>query len=85
MNIPNSIEASALSVLLLAPFAIIHLILSFGILRDSKRLRDAGMGLFMFGPIMWAFIGLFFGLFGVAAYWMIHHSTLRPLQPPGRR
>ena len=85
MNIPGNLEASALSILFLAVFPIIHLVLAFGILRDSKNLRNAGVGLFMFGPIMWSFIGLFFGLLGLVTYWLIHHSTLRPVEPPGRR
>ena len=55
----------------IAAVALIHLILSVGVLRD--RLPGAAR----FAPkFVWAFAVLLGGLVPLAIYWLIHHSTL---------
>ena len=78
-------EVGAFYGLLFVPFLLIHLTFAFCVLRDSKIQRDSGSGLFLFGPVMWSVVALFFGLFGVVAYWAIHHSSLRVPTPPAAR
>lgn len=66
---------------LAAPFTLVHLIVSIGVLRD--RLPGSAR----FAPkLVWALAVLLGGLVPLLIYWIIHHSTLaRPAnhdQPP---
>jgi len=57
---------------------ILHVILAIGVHADAKVQIAQKRGLFIFKPGIWAFIILLTGLLGIVAYWVIHHSTLRP-------
>lgn len=78
-------ELGAVYSLLFIPYLILHLVFTFAVLADARAQREAGSGLFLFGPFTWAMVALFFGLLGVVAYWAIHHSSLRSPVPPVRR
>lgn len=43
----------------------------------AKRLVSDRNGLFFFGPALWGWIVLVFGLAGLGVYWAFHHSSLR--------
>ena len=78
-------EVGAAYSLLFIPYLILHLVFAFAVLADARAQREAGSGLFLFGPFVWSMVALFFGLLGVVAYWGIHHSSLRSSVPPVRR
>lgn len=61
---------------------ILHVIMALAVNGDAKRLLANRKGMFLFGPFLWGWIVLFFGLAGLALYWAIHHSTLRANTPP---
>lgn len=78
-------EMGAVYGLFFVPYLILHLVFTFAVLGDARAQREAGSGLFLFGPFVWSMVALFFGLLGVVAYWGIHHSSLRSSVPPVRR
>ena len=57
---------------------VLRIILAVAVYQDAERQTASRRGLFLFGPGIWSFAVLVSGLLGVAAYWAIHHSTLRP-------
>ena len=61
---------------------IVNIILALAVHRDGKRI---GPGLFLSGPVLWGWAVFVSGILGVAVYWLVHHSTLRPTVPPGER
>lgn len=75
-------EMGAVYGLFFIPYLILHLVFTFAVLADARAQREAGAGLFLFGPFTWSMVALFFGLLGVVAYWGIHHSSLRAPVPP---
>ena len=62
--------------------AIVHIVFAFAVATDGNRLRSFGVGTFFVGPGMWAFATLMGGVYVAVAYWLIHHSSLRPSLPP---
>jgi hypothetical protein len=64
---------------------LIHIIMALAVNGDAKSLVSGRGGLFLFGPFLWGWIVLIFGLAGLALYWAIHHSTLRASAPPHAR
>ncbi len=48
----------------------------------AKRLTSGHNRLVFFGPSLWGWIVLVFGLAGLAVYWAIHHSSLKADPPP---
>jgi phosphate/sulfate permease len=63
--------------------AIVHIAFAFAVLADSHLLwRHLRRKTFLVGGGMWALATLLGGVFTAAIYWLIHHSTLRPQQPP---
>jgi len=64
---------------------IVHIIMALAVNGDAKRLIANRGGLFLFGPFLWGWIVLIFGLPGFVVYWAIHHSTLRDSKPPQAR
>ena len=57
---------------------VLRVILAFAVFLDARRQVDQQRGLFLCGPGIWSFGVFVTGLIGVAIYWAIHHSTLRP-------
>jgi len=57
---------------------ILRIILAFAVYLNARRQIIQKRGLFLCGPAIWGFAVLVTGLVGVAIYWAIHHSTLRP-------
>ena len=64
---------------------LIHVIMALAVNGDAKRLVSDRSGLFLFGPFLWGWIVLIFGIAGFALYWAIHHSSLRASVPPKAR
>ena len=56
---------------------LLHAFMALGVNGDARRLASGRGGLFLFGPFFWGAIVFLFGLAGLAAYWVIHHSSLR--------
>ncbi len=85
MSVFGISELGAVYSLFFIPYVILHLVFAFAVVADARAQRDAGSGLFLFGPFVWSMVALFFGLLGVVTYWAIHHSSLRSSVPPVRR
>ena len=49
-----------------------------GIWRDANTLLARGRVVWFAPPIIWTLATLVSGFFCVAAYWLIHHSSLAP-------
>lgn len=64
---------------------LVHIIMALAVNGDAKRLVSDRGGLFLFGPFLWGWIVLIFGIAGFALYWAIHHSSLRANVPPNAR
>jgi hypothetical protein len=65
--------------------AIIHICLAVGVLEDSDRMiHDQHRGTFLVGGGIWALATLLGGVVTAGIYWVIHHSSLRPMPPPER-
>ena len=63
--------------------AIVHIAFAFAVLADSQLLwRHLRRKTFFVGGGVWALATLLGGVFVAAIYWVIHHSTMRPQQPP---
>ena len=63
--------------------AIVHIGFAFAVLADTLLLwRHLRRKTFLVGGGLWALATLLGGVFIAAIYWLIHHSTLRPQQPP---
>jgi len=62
--------------------AIVHISFALAVLQDSQSLfrREQRSTVFVNG-VIWALATLLGGVFMAAIYWVIHHSTLRRLQP----
>jgi hypothetical protein len=52
-----------------------------GVWADADRLKNSGQKLWFAGPIIWALGVLLGGILMALAYWLMHHSTLRPVPP----
>jgi len=64
-----------------AATAIVHVGFAFAVLVDSSRMQHyLRREPFLVGGILWALATLLGGVFVAAAYWLVHHSTLRPAQ-----
>ena len=59
--------------------AFIHVVLAINVWHDAVRQNaDNGRGTFLVNETLRALIVLVSGLLGLTAYWLIHHSALRP-------
>ena len=61
----------------LAVTVLVHLMIAVAVMIDTVAIQKRGVSLLFFGPMGWTFIGLMTGLLGLAAYWLMHHSSLR--------
>ena len=62
---------------------LLHLFLAVRIMDDGLALQSKRRPLMFFGPVAWCITVLLTGLFGVVAYWLMHHSSLCVAVPPG--
>lgn len=72
-------------IVLFALAAIVHIAFAAGVGADANRFRAKQLSTFLVGPGMWAFATLIGGVWVALAYWIIHHSNLRAIQPPWER
>lgn len=56
--------------------AIVHVAFAVAVFRHSIGLRSEGRRLAFVGPELWTLATLVSGVLGIAAYWLIHGSTL---------
>jgi hypothetical protein len=56
---------------------IVHVQFALAVYEDGVRLNLGPKGTLLVGPGMWGFGTLLLGPFLAAAYWLMHHSTLR--------
>lgn len=64
---------------LLALGAIIHIALAISVFSDASQRGVEKKPVVFLGPTLWGLTCLCTGLFGLLAYWLIHHSALRRL------
>lgn len=62
----------------LAVSVLVHLMVAVAVMNDSTVLRRRGARLMFFGIPGWTCLALMTGLFGLLAYWFMHHSSFRP-------
>lgn len=59
---------------------LLHLFLTIGVYQEASDRSIRGRKLWFIGPVLWAFATFFGGIFTAAVYWVLHHSTLSPLE-----
>lgn len=60
--------------------AVVHVGFAFAVLADTGMMqRNQRREPFLVGGVIWALATLLGGVFVAAIYWLIHHSTLRPV------
>jgi len=57
---------------------IIQIFFALAVLSDAVQIQDKGQKMVFVSGKIWALATLFGGVFVILAYWIIHHSTLRP-------
>jgi len=62
---------------------IINVLFAVGVANDASELERDGRKLYFVGPVAWAVVTLFGGVFVAAIYWLIHRSALREEREPG--
>jgi hypothetical protein len=77
------------AVLFWLALAIVHVAFAVAVYRHSTAFRGSGRRLVFAGPELWTLATLVSGVLGVAAYWLIHCSTLAipeaaPAEEPAR-
>jgi hypothetical protein len=60
---------------------LVHLIVAVAVMNDSVVIQRRGVRLMFFGTPGWTFLSLMTGLFGLLAYWLMHHSSFRRAVP----
>jgi len=68
---------STWGLVLLALHVVVAAFAAIAVYRDAQRRTDLFLGL---QPIWWGAITLIGAIAGVAAYWLIHYSSLRPAE-----
>lgn len=63
---------------------LVHLIVAVAVMNDSVVIQRRGVRLMFFGTPGWTFLALMTGLFGLVAYWLMHHSIFRAHVQEGR-
>lgn len=84
LTTPSSTTNDILTLVALVTLAvtlIVHLMIALGVMNDSAVMQRRGMRLMFFGPLGWTFLALMTGLFGLVAYWLMHHSLFRTSPP----
>ena len=59
---------------------LLHLFLTIGVYQEASDRSIRGRKLWFIGPFFWAFATFLGGIFTAAIYWVLHHSTLSPLE-----
>lgn len=59
---------------------LLHLFLTIGVYQEASDRTIRGRKLWFIGPFLWAFATLLGGIVTAAIYWLMHHSTLGPVE-----
>lgn len=59
---------------------LLHLFLTIGVYNECSERSIRGRKVWFIGPFFWAFATFFGGIVTAAIYWVLHHSTLSPLE-----
>ena len=77
-----------LGILLVVAFAlvgiILNLFLAVGVYLEASNRSLRGRKLWFIGPFLWAIFTFMGGIFTAAIYWVMHHSTLGPIETDTR-
>jgi hypothetical protein len=57
----------------------VHVSIAVGVSIDAAGLRRSRSGPLFAGPLVWMLATLLGGVLAAGIYWVIHHSTLRPM------
>ena len=73
-------------VLFLAPVVavlsiILQIFLATGVYAEASHRSSQGRKLWFIGAGLWGFATFMGGVFVAATYWVLHHSTLGPVEP----
>ena len=60
-----------------------RVLLASGVARAAGALQSDGRGTYFVSPAVWALIALVGGVAAVGIYWLVNHSSLRPLRENG--
>ncbi|HWB58214.1 MAG TPA: hypothetical protein VG733_01930 [Chthoniobacteraceae bacterium] len=83
MTITSMSGFGVFPILIICLTVVLHLLFAFAVLADANKLSSPSgrPGTFLVGPLAWCLTAVIWGIAGVAVYWAIHHSTLRPNHP----
>ena len=59
---------------------LLHLFLTIGVYSEASDRSIRGRKLWFIGPFLWAFATFVGGVLTAAIYWLMHHSTLGPVE-----
>jgi hypothetical protein len=59
---------------------LLHFFFAMGVFSAARGLRAQSEAVMLAPPVVWALMTLLWGMFVVLPYWLIHHSTLRPVR-----
>ena len=59
---------------------ILHLFLATGVYAEASHRSSQGRKLWFIGAGLWGFATFIGGVFVAATYWVLHHSTLGPIE-----
>lgn len=66
--------------------AIVHVGFAVGVYVDSKRMQQfQRRGTFLVAGALWSLATLLGGVFAAGVYWLVHHSSLRPVPAESER
>lgn len=81
-SIPGSVGMIAIYLYWLA-IIVVHICFAVAVFRDAENLEQTQKRkLWFVNGGLWALATLVGGIFTAGIYWVIHHSTLRPLTAP---
>ena len=78
MNFYFFMQSVWLSIFAIGSF-VVHVFFALAVLADAVKIQDEkGQEMVFVSGKIWALATLFGGILVAVAYWIIHHSTLRP-------
>ena len=72
-----------LTLLIIMANVVVHVALASVVWTDSHVLEQQGHKLAFFGPFLWTVTVAISGIVAAGFYWIMHHSTLSPIENDG--